>query len=137
MSRARGGFGAHLGLGLKEGSVVTTVSYTEARSRLASLLDRASDDLETVYITRRGRGAVAMISADELSSLLETVHLLRSPANAERLQSALEREARGEGVVVSPETLTAMRAALAAGDAEGALRMTEALSDAAGAGAAR
>jgi antitoxin YefM len=34
---------------------------------------------------------VALVAADELSSLLETAHLLRSPANAERLLRALSR----------------------------------------------
>jgi antitoxin YefM len=44
-----------------------------------------------VLVRRRNGCDVAKVAADELSSLLETAHLLRSPANAERLLAALSR----------------------------------------------
>lgn len=66
-------------------------TYTQARAELAALMDRAVDDRETVIIKRRGRESVALIAADELRSLQETAHLLRSPANARRLLTALQR----------------------------------------------
>ncbi len=66
-------------------------SYSHARAELASLMSRVTDDREVVVITRRNHPDVAMIAADELSSLMETAHLLRSPANAERLLAALQR----------------------------------------------
>jgi len=66
-------------------------TYTEARANLAALLDRATQNRETVIIRRRGADDVALIAADELASLLETAHLLRSPANATRLLTVLER----------------------------------------------
>lgn len=66
-------------------------TYTEARNNLASLLDQVVDDKEVIVIKRRERGNVALIAEDELSSLLETAYLLRSPKNATRLLSALER----------------------------------------------
>lgn len=66
-------------------------TYTDARAKLASFIDRAAKDRETVIITRRGKPEVALIAADELSSLQETAHLLRSPKNAERLLRALGR----------------------------------------------
>ncbi len=66
-------------------------TYTQARANLASLLDTVTDDQEVVIIQRRGAADVALIAADELQSLLETAHLLRSPANAERLLNALAR----------------------------------------------
>lgn len=64
-------------------------TYTQARDNLANLLDQVVVDREVVIITRRGNEDVAMIAADELSSLLETVHLLRSPKNAARLLAAI------------------------------------------------
>ena len=67
------------------------ITYTEARNNLASLLDQVVDDKEVIVIKRRERGNVALIAEDELSSLLETAYLLRSPKNAARLLSALER----------------------------------------------
>ena len=48
------------------------ISYSEARNNLASLLDRVTDDREIVVINRRGHEKVALISADELSSIMET-----------------------------------------------------------------
>ena len=77
--------------------MATQVSYTEARARLAELLDRAEDDRETVIITRRGRPSAAIVALDELESMRETLHLFRSPRNAARLLEAIERAERGEG----------------------------------------
>ena len=86
---------------------MVSTSYTEARAHLATLLDRVTNDRETVIITRRGSADVAMIAADELESLQETIHLLRSPRNAARLLAALDRAERGEGIRMTPEELRA------------------------------
>lgn len=67
------------------------VTYSQARANLASLLDQANDDREIIIIQRRDKEPTALISADELTSLLETAYLLRSPANARRLLTALNR----------------------------------------------
>ena len=72
-------------------------TYTQARAELARLLDRVTQDRETVIIRRRNAEAVAVIAADELESLTETAHLLRSPKNAERLLAALARARAGDG----------------------------------------
>ncbi|OFX34527.1 MAG: prevent-host-death protein [Armatimonadetes bacterium RBG_16_67_12] len=72
-------------------------TYTKARASLARLCDLAALDRETIIITRRGAPRVALIAADELSSLMETAHLLRSPRNAQRLLRALRRALRGKG----------------------------------------
>lgn len=81
------------------------VSYSEARNNLASLLDQVVDDSEVVIIKRRGRSSVAMIDADELSSMLETEYLFRSPKNAARLNTAIERTLAGEGEKITIEEL--------------------------------
>lgn len=81
------------------------ISYSEARANLASLMDQVTDDCEVVVIKRRGRSSVAMIDADELSSLLETEYLFRSPKNAERLISAIKQIDEGRGQVTSIEEL--------------------------------
>lgn len=65
-------------------------TYTQARANLASLLDQVIAHREIIVIKRRGNRNVALIS-EEVSSLLETAYLLRSPKNAARLLSALER----------------------------------------------
>ena len=60
-----------------------TFTCTQARDRLASLCKDVTDDSDYVIITRPGHEDVALISASELSSLIETAHLLSSPKNAE------------------------------------------------------
>ena len=66
-------------------------TYTNARANFAGLCNEVADNREVVVIRRRKGGDVTIIAADELKSLIETVHLLRSPKNAERLLAALER----------------------------------------------
>ncbi len=72
-------------------------TYTAARANLAALCNKVSRNREIVIINRRGSEDIAMISADELSGLLETAHLLRSPKNARRLLSALKRAKARKG----------------------------------------
>ena len=76
-------------------------TYTQARAQLATLLDEVTNNREVVIIQRRGAADVALIAADELSSLLETAHLFRSPANAERLLTALARVRQHRGTPLS------------------------------------
>lgn len=71
---------------------------TQARRQLAILLDEAVNNREIVIIERRGAEDVALIAADELNSLLETAHLLCSPANRDRLLTALARTYRQTAV---------------------------------------
>lgn len=66
-------------------------TYTKARANLAKLCNQVTADREIVIINRRGAEDVALIAASELSTFLETAHLLRSPKNAQRLLSALNR----------------------------------------------
>jgi antitoxin YefM len=80
-------------------------TYTALREKLAGFLDRVTDDREVVIVRRRGARDVAMISADELSSVLETAHLLSSPKNAERLFESLRELDQGGGELVSLDEL--------------------------------
>jgi antitoxin YefM len=73
------------------------VSYSDAREHLASLIEEVISTRKQVVIPRRAFEAVAMIPADELAGLIETVHLLRSPKNAKRLLEALLRSYSGGG----------------------------------------
>lgn len=84
-------------------SIETT--YSQARENLASLMDRVTDQLEVVIISRRGGKRVAMVDAAEYEGVLETAHLLRSPRNAARLLLALDQSQRGEGLKLSVEEL--------------------------------
>jgi antitoxin YefM len=71
--------------------MVTETTYSNARQSLRALCDEVISTREPIFITRRGTKNVALISADELNSIMETVHLFRSPENARRLLIALNR----------------------------------------------
>jgi antitoxin YefM len=80
-------------------------TYTLARAGLAKLLDQVTHDREVVIVQRRGEEEVSMIAASELTSLMETAYLLRSPVNAERLLDALGQALKNEGTAESVEDL--------------------------------
>jgi len=69
----------------------TITTYSNARQSFRALWDEVISTREPIFITRRGAENVALIAADELSSLMETIHLFRSPENARRLLAALNR----------------------------------------------
>ena len=65
------------------------VSFTEARNGLKAVLDNVINDADTTIITRRDSEDAVVMSLDYYNSLMETVHLLRSPANAEHLNRSI------------------------------------------------
>jgi len=73
------------------------ITYTAARENLASTMDEVCRDHSPLIITRRRDQAVVMISLDDYEGLEETAYLLRSPANARRLLSAIESLKKGKG----------------------------------------
>jgi antitoxin YefM len=86
---------------------MTTLSYTEARDKLASVWDETVSTREPVVLERRGHESVVLVPLDEWQGVVETAHLLRSPANARRLLSALKRLEKGQGVTLTPAQLAA------------------------------
>ena len=65
------------------------ISYTAARENLAATMNQVCDDRNPVIITRKRDQSVVMLSLEDYESLEETAYLLRSPANAKRLQAAI------------------------------------------------
>ena len=73
-----------------------TVSFTDLRQHMASYFDRVTDDREPLVVTRQGgKGNLVVMSEDEFTSWQETVHLLNSPANAERLMASIRQVKAG------------------------------------------
>jgi antitoxin YefM len=71
-------------------------NYTEFRTKLKKFLDRVEDDNETLIIKRAtGKGTV-VISLDEYNSIMETMHLLSSKANADRLYKSIQQMKDGK-----------------------------------------
>jgi antitoxin YefM len=74
------------------------VTYTDLRQNLARYLDDVVDSHVPLVVTRQGgKGNVVLVSEDEFVGWQETVHLLSSPHNAERLLRSIRELEAGEG----------------------------------------
>jgi antitoxin YefM len=83
------------------------VSYTELRSNLSNLMDTVCDSRAPLLVTRQNARSVVMISENEYEGLMETVHLLRSPANVTRLLQSIGEANSGqltEFELIEPKT---------------------------------
>ncbi|MBE9397603.1 type II toxin-antitoxin system Phd/YefM family antitoxin [Pontibacterium sp. N1Y112] len=67
------------------------VSFTEARNGLKAVLDDVVSDADCTVITRRDAEDAVVMSLDHYNSLMETVHLLKSPTNATHLNRSIEQ----------------------------------------------
>ncbi|MFB0909113.1 MAG: antitoxin YefM [Spirosomataceae bacterium] len=77
---------------------MTAVNYSEFRNGLKGYLDSVEDDNEMLIIKRKtGKGSV-LISMDEYNSMQETLHLLSSRKNAQRLYESIEQLKAGKKV---------------------------------------
>lgn len=72
------------------------VTFTEARNGLKNILDSVVNDADTAIITRRDAEDAVVMSLDHYNSLMETVHLLRSPANAAHLERSIAQYKAGK-----------------------------------------
>lgn len=72
------------------------ISYSEARNRLKAVLDGVVNDADATVITRRDAADAVVVSLDYYNSLMETVHLLRSPANVDHLRRSIEQYRSGQ-----------------------------------------
>jgi antitoxin YefM len=75
------------------------VSFSEARSNLKTVLDRVVADADYTILTRRDAEDVVVMSLESFNSLMETVHLLKSPANAAHLERSISQFKQGNAVV--------------------------------------
>jgi antitoxin YefM len=66
-------------------------TFSELRAHLKNFCDRAVADRQPIRVRRRNGADVVLLAAVEYDSLVETTHLLSSPANAARLLAALAR----------------------------------------------
>lgn len=79
---------------------------TDARNGFFKLLERVAENNEVFIVNRRDGENVALISESDLKSLVETVYLLRSPANGRRLLDAIEESRSGK---IEPQTIDELR----------------------------
>ena len=79
-----------------------TVLFSTARQKLARLLDQVTADKAPVEIVRRDKPSVVVVDKDEYEGMVETLHLLASPRNAERLAAAIAELDAGKGLAFNP-----------------------------------
>jgi antitoxin YefM len=71
------------------------VSYSELRANLKAYMNKVIKSRAPLWVTRQNAGNVVMMAEDDYESLMETVHLLRSPANAKRLLESIKQADKG------------------------------------------
>ncbi|MFS0517203.1 type II toxin-antitoxin system Phd/YefM family antitoxin [Nostoc sp. UIC 10607] len=74
------------------------ISFSEARNNLKTVLDRVAEDADYTIITRRDADDAVVMSLEFFNSLMETVHLLKSPTNAAHLERSIAQFKQGEVV---------------------------------------
>ena len=72
------------------------VNFSEARNQLKRVLDQVIEDSDCTIITRRDAEDAVVMSLDHFNGLMETVYLLKSPANAAHLAESIEQYRRGQ-----------------------------------------
>jgi len=74
------------------------VTFSDARKRLKHVLDQVTEDADFTVISRRDAPDAVVLSLDYFSSLMETVHLLKTPANASHLARSIEQYRAGDAI---------------------------------------
>lgn len=74
------------------------LTYSDTRAHLKEVMDRVVEDREPVVVTRKRGEAVVMVSLADWNAMEETLHLMSSPANAQRIAEAIRQLDSGEGV---------------------------------------
>jgi len=67
------------------------ISFSDARNKLKNVLDQVVNDTDCTVITRRDAEDVVVMSLDHFNGLMETVHLLKTPANAAHLAKSIKQ----------------------------------------------
>lgn len=75
------------------------MTYTALRKMLAETLDRVNEDHAPVLVTRQKGKSAVLMGYDDFESIQETLYLIQSPRNAERLQEAIDQLRRGKGKI--------------------------------------
>ena len=79
------------------------LNYTEFRRNLAKSLDMVNDDAETMIVSRSKGKNVVVMGLTEYNSLIETLHLLSTPANRKRLEESMDQLRSGKTIQYSFE----------------------------------
>jgi antitoxin YefM len=79
-------------------NTMIAANFSEFRTSLKRYLDSVEDDNETLIIKRKSGKGTVMISLDEYNSIMETLHLLSSKKNADRLYESIQQMKTGKTI---------------------------------------
>lgn len=72
------------------------VSFSDARSNFKGLIDQVVADADYAVISRRDAPNAVIVSQEYFDAMMETVHLLKAPANAAHLQKSIGQYRAGK-----------------------------------------
>ncbi len=72
------------------------INFSDARNQLKQVIDQVVDDADFTVISRRDAQDAVVMSLDTFNSLMETLHLMKSPANAKRLEKSISQYRKGQ-----------------------------------------
>ena len=75
------------------------VNFSEARNNLKAVIDGVVEDADYAVISRRDAPDAVVMSLETFNSMMETLHLLRVPANAAHLVRSIEQLHKGKAKV--------------------------------------
>ena len=76
--------------------VMEIVNFTQARQNFKAVLDRVTNDVDATVVVRREGDDAVIMSKSHYDSIMETLYLLRSPLNAQRLRESIAAVEAGE-----------------------------------------
>ena len=74
------------------------ISFSEVRNNFKTVLDKVINDADYTIISRRDADDAVVMSLDYFNSLMETVHLLKSPTNAVHLEKSIKQYRKSKKV---------------------------------------
>ena len=72
------------------------INFSDARTHFKQVIDRVVDDQDVAIISRRDAEDAVLMSLDTYNSMMETFHLLKSPANVRHLEKSLKQYRQGQ-----------------------------------------
>jgi len=72
------------------------INFSDARNHFKQVIDQVVDDADFTVIARRDAQDAVVMSLDTFNSLMETLHLMKSPANAKRLEKSITQYRKGQ-----------------------------------------
>lgn len=73
------------------------VNYSTVRDNFKEYCDRANNDAEAIFVTRKSGGNVVILSEAEYNNMMENLYIRSSKANYDRLVKSVRRLNQGKG----------------------------------------